>query len=113
MDWLLNWIDEKSFPLPADKALAMKEQPDYYWQKNLWERVAKAGKTKDLHNLLKIKDTLQHFHFEPKDKGKSLHFFHAVFSASDTSAFLESFCGRQKCSSALALHNEPLCGVLV
>ena len=75
MDWLLNWIDEKSFPLPADKALAMKEQPDYYWQKNLWERVAKAGKTKDLHNLLKIKDTLQHFHFEPKDKGKSLHFF--------------------------------------
>lgn len=75
MDWLLNWIDEKSFSLPRDKVSVMKEQPDYHWQKLLWRKIARAGKTKDLQNLLKIKETLQKFHFEPKDRNKSLHFF--------------------------------------
>lgn len=75
MDWLLNWIDEKEFPLPADKTAVMKAQPDYHWQKYIWEQIARANKTQDLRNLRHIKETLRNFQFNSEEKEKSLHFF--------------------------------------
>ncbi len=88
--WLLNWVDEKRFPLEEklEKELGVSESStqtvkylDYCWQKELWKDIVDSNKYKDteikkLLDLIKSTDEIKLTEKKKEEvRGKTFHLF--------------------------------------
>jgi exonuclease V gamma subunit len=75
IDWVLDWLGDKTYKVRRDKQKLLEAQADYGWQKALWQYMQKTGPSQDLNKLKSIGARVDAIRFEGEESTTPVHLF--------------------------------------
>jgi exonuclease V gamma subunit len=75
IDWVLDWLGDKTYKVRKDKQAVLSSQEDYAWQKALWQYMWENDRSQDLRKLKSIGERVDAIRFEGEESTAPVHLF--------------------------------------